>query len=126
MRTVISIAALICAAMTAAADPLTSLDGTAWDFPDAGGAFIQFSGDAVSGHSGCNRFGGRYTFSGGTLSIGPLAATRMACPEDKMKTEREVFAILDAAKSAVADAASLTLKDGTGKVLATLQPRGRD
>ncbi|WP_186118496.1 META domain-containing protein [Burkholderia gladioli] len=34
----------------------------------------------ASGFSGCNRFGGTYAVKNGLLSFGPLAGTRMACP----------------------------------------------
>lgn len=35
----------------------------------------------ASGFAGCNRFSGTYTLSGDTLSFGPLASTKMACPQ---------------------------------------------
>ncbi|MEX3526052.1 MAG: META domain-containing protein [Burkholderia sp.] len=34
----------------------------------------------ASGFSGCNRFGDTYAVKNGLLSFGPLAGTRMACP----------------------------------------------
>jgi heat shock protein HslJ len=32
----------------------------------------------------CNRGGGRYAISDGTLSFGPMMSTRMACPPDSL------------------------------------------
>jgi len=33
----------------------------------------------ASGYAGCNTFSGSYTLSGTSISLGPLAMTRMAC-----------------------------------------------
>uniref|UniRef100_UPI001065A3F5 META domain-containing protein n=1 Tax=Burkholderia sp. B10 TaxID=1178627 RepID=UPI001065A3F5 len=35
----------------------------------------------ASGFSGCNRYMGTYAIKNGLLSFGPLAGTRMACPD---------------------------------------------
>ena len=128
LRTAVAVAALTTATMTAtvAADPLALLDGSEWGFPDAGDTHVQFKEKDVSGFAGCNRFRGTYTFDGGSLSFGPLATTRMACPPEKMETERKVLQILQAAKSAEASHKTLILKDATGAVLATLQRRDWD
>jgi heat shock protein HslJ len=40
----------------------------------------------VSGFTGCNRLSGGYTVEGDRLTFGPMATTRMACPEG-MATE---------------------------------------
>jgi heat shock protein HslJ len=109
-----------------AADPLASLAGSEWGFPDAGDANVQFKEKDVSGFAGCNRFRGTYTFDGGALTLGPLATTRMACPPEKMEIERKVLQILQAAKSAEASHKTLIVKDATGAVLATLQRRDWD
>lgn len=46
------------------------------------------------GFGGCNRFFGSYQSSGDTLELGPLGATRMACPEG-MDREQELFRALE-------------------------------
>ena len=55
----------------------------------------------INGFSGCNRFMGSFELKeeGGktTLSIPPLAATRMACPD--MDTERNILSALGSVKS---------------------------
>ena len=122
-----SIAILAAGSLAAtAAGPLASLNGSEWGFPDAGDAYIQFREKDVSGFSGCNRFFGTYSFVTGELILGPLVSTRMACPPDKMDTERKVLGLLEATKGAEATHTVLTLKDGTGAALATLNRRDFD
>lgn len=41
----------------------------------------------VSGTSGCNRYSGTWTPADGGASVGPLAATKMACPPPRMEIE---------------------------------------
>lgn len=129
----ILLSAVLALATTAAAtlnamadDPLTSLAGSEWGFPDAGDAFIKFDEARAAGSSGCNRFTTSYTFTDGALSFGPVAGTRMACPPDKMEIERRVLAMLEATKSAEATHKTLVLKDAAGATLATLQRRDWD
>jgi heat shock protein HslJ len=128
MRALIASLAIIAAAGTlaAAAEPLSTLNGSEWGFPNAGDAFIQFREKDVSGFSGCNRFFGSYTFVAGELTFGPLVTTRMACPPDKMETERKILQLLEATKTAAATHTVLTLKDATGTQLATLNRRDVD
>lgn len=63
----------------------TNADGQSKPVPDSAATpvTLDFSTSGgqrkVSGFSGCNRFTGTYDLSGGQLSIGPLASTRMAC-----------------------------------------------
>jgi heat shock protein HslJ/uncharacterized membrane protein len=56
---------------------------------------IEFGRDGqVGGNSGCNRYGGGFTLSGEGLTLGPLRATRMACPPEQMETEQRVLDLL--------------------------------
>lgn len=74
----------------------------------------------VSGHSGCNRLGGPVTVSGDTLRLGPLVGTRMACTEG-MALEAAFHAALEATRGFVIDEQRLTLRDGSGRVVARFQ-----
>ena len=56
--------------------------------------FLAFSEDRLSGRAGCNGFSGSWSRSGDTLTLGPLTATRMACPWLRMELERRAFAVL--------------------------------
>ena len=48
----------------------------------------------VSGYSGCNRFTGSYEINGSNIKIGPLAATRMSCHEEKNAVESKMLEAL--------------------------------
>lgn len=80
--------------------PPATLAGSSWSVeavngrPTGGGEQyrLSFEGDRMSGRFGCNSMNGAYAVSATTLSTGPLAATRMACPE--MFFEREATRIL--------------------------------
>jgi heat shock protein HslJ len=128
MRPLIAIIAALAAGTfpASAADPLASLAGSEWGFPEAGDAYIQFRETDVAGFSGCNRFRGTYTFANGALTLSPLASTRMACPPDKMDTERKVLQLLQSTTTADATHTTLVLKDAGGAVLATLPRRDWD
>ena len=80
-----------------------ALGGTVWQLEDLGGAGViddaqatlEFAeGGSVSGNGSCNRFRGTATVSGSDISFGPLALTRMACPEAIMNQENAFLAAL--------------------------------
>ena len=75
-----------------------------------------FDADArrVSGSAGCNRFTGSFTTDGDRLSIGPLATTRMACPEPQMRIEEAVLRTLAAARRWTQTDSTLVIETGTG------------
>ena len=83
---------------------LVGLTGTFWRLEDlaGGGALdeaeitLAFVEDGqVEGTGGCNRFSGAYQRRGDTLSLGPLASTRMACPEAVMDQEIRFLGVLE-------------------------------
>lgn len=68
----------------------------AWVLRDLGGrgvidtteTTLELDADGrASGSAGCNRYTGSYSFVDGELSFGPLAATRMMCPDEMMAQE---------------------------------------
>ena len=75
---------------------------------------ISFGADRVSGRAGCNSFSGPYSRIGDRLEFGPLAATRMACPEPSMEHERRAFAILGGGVELRSDAAGSLVLSGPG------------
>jgi imidazolonepropionase-like amidohydrolase/heat shock protein HslJ len=78
---------------------------------------ITFGADGrVSGSGGCNRFSGAYTLRGDALELGPLAATKMACPA--MALESRVFEMLRQARRWRVGSGALELADASGKALA--------
>ncbi len=117
-------------AAPAAEAKMPALSGTYWKIDEAGGqkvaspegartVFIQFDETAkrVTGFSGCNTFNGGYEAKDGTLKLGPLISTRMACIGDADKIE---FAVLQAfgnvAGYAIKDSV-LTFTDANGAVV---------
>lgn len=106
---------------------LNRLAGTQWLLSDFAGEVqdvavrLAFSEeDRANGLGGCNRFNAGYTEGPGVLTFGPVAATRMACPEPMEKVEQRFFRALDRSASYVATANVLVLFSEDHEVLATL------
>jgi heat shock protein HslJ len=116
--------ALLAAAPASAAE----LAGSEWrpvrigaaPWPEDSGIFVRFESEGrLAGHGGCNRFMGSYALGGDTIEIGPVAATRMACPEPAMEHERLLFDVLESARGFSRNRTELTLTDSQGHVIAT-------
>jgi len=90
-------------------------------------AFVQFRADGeLAGQGGCNRFFGRYRIAGDAIGIGPLGATRMACPAPAMELEAAFFAALEAARTFRRDRTRLVLLDVDGHEQAELRQTDAD
>jgi heat shock protein HslJ len=88
--------------LTAAA--LDSIDLTGF------GITIQFTDTTMSGSSGVNQYWGMYTATpAGALTLGPLATTRMAGPDDAMAAEQAYLALLATVTGYVIDDDGLAL-----------------
>jgi len=82
--------------------PPDTLAGSNWTFVSIGGVpvaadrptSLSFDGARLSGSAGCNRFSGRYTADGRTLTTGPLIATEMACPGTGVTQEQAFFKLM--------------------------------
>ena len=95
-------------AAPAPAAPAAALEGTEWRLVDIGGQpspagadstrhpgfTLLAEGRKVQGSAGCNRMTGTYQLDGQKLKFGPLATTRMACPD--MQTETAFLKALQA------------------------------
>ncbi|WP_434031925.1 DUF4377 domain-containing protein [[Pseudomonas] boreopolis] len=86
---------------------------------------LDFGDGRVSVSHLCNRRGGSYTLEGGTLQVGRMASTMMACPEPgRMEQEKAAGQALEGSFAIAVDGGGaeprLTLKrqDGTLLVLA--------
>ena len=77
----------------------------------------------LHGSAGCNRYSG--SFSSQTqnlLTIGPIAATRMMCPDEVMNSEVRYLKALEAVSSYNMTNRNLMLSyDGDGKVLSFIE-----
>jgi putative lipoprotein len=95
--------------------------------PSQSKLFVQFKVDGkLTGHGGCNRFFGQYKITANDITIGPVGATRMACPKPVMDMELAFFAALESAKTYRRDKANLVLIDATGKEQLSLIQTDRD
>lgn len=74
----------------------------------------------VRGSGGCNRLTGRYELDGTRLRLGPLATTRMACPEG-MEQERALLIALDEAVGYLITGETLQIWGEDGQVSATFE-----
>ena len=91
--------------------------GTARDVPRGLSIDALFEGAKVSGFSGVNTYQGEYELSGSSLTIGKVASTMMAGPQDLMDIERGYLAGLEQTSSYTADAGTLALLDRNGQKL---------
>jgi heat shock protein HslJ len=95
------------------------LPGTSWDLAEMGPTAdfarivptIEFGDDGrVSGFAGCNTFSGTFTTDGSTLTLGPLATTRMACEGQPSALETTYLEALSGVRSwSIGDDGRLTL-----------------
>jgi heat shock protein HslJ len=82
--------------------------------------FVRFGSDSeLAGHGGCNSFFGKYALDGGDIEVGPLGATRMACPEAVMDLEFLLLQVLEKAQFAH-QRIEMTLVDDKGNIVARL------
>jgi heat shock protein HslJ len=96
-----------------------ALEGTEWTLvdgvaaPDDSVPTLSLDEGSASGFGGCNTFNGGYELDGDSISIGPLAATLMACEDDKSAAEAAYLPALEAADSwAIEDGELVLSTDG--------------
>ncbi len=83
---------------------------------------LSSSNSQASGNAGCNRMAGPYTLGAGTLELGPLAMTRMACPA--MEVESRYTKALAGVKTYRIETNQLLLL-ADGRVVARFDPAGK-
>lgn len=91
------------APLPTAPSAVTSLAGTSWVLQRLGDVDVLATaqptlsfadGGRVSGNSSCNQFSGTARIDGNSLTVGPLAVTRMACAERIMQQEQQYLEAL--------------------------------
>ena len=106
-----------------------SLTGVNWrpaivgaeSMPEESGMFVQFEVDgSFKGHGGCNSFFGSLEQADSGVSIGPIGATRMACPEPIMNREAAFITALQNTKEFELGRDKLHLLDDDRTLLAEL------
>jgi len=73
----------------------------------------------LSGSSGCNTYNGSYTLEGNAITIGPLATTKMACPDDIMAQEQQFLAALASAAKVSVEAGQPVLRTAADEIAVT-------
>ena len=74
---------------------------------------LAFGADMRVSGQVCNRFNGSGELVDGLLKVGPMAATRMACPPGPLgQLEQDIFALLGAPVVVSLDGSVLTLNQG--------------
>jgi heat shock protein HslJ len=99
---------------------LVALDGRPLQSSGERAPYLVFETNEqrVRGSGGCNRITGTYRQEGDDLTIGPLAATKMACPD--MATESAFLAGLERVRHFTIAGRNLTLSDADGRPVAQL------
>lgn len=77
--------------------------------------FLDGTARRVTGSAGCNRYGGRFSLKGSSLTFSNLATTRKRCPEG-MELEEAFLKALARAKTHNARGGRLSLSDGRDEV----------
>jgi heat shock protein HslJ len=84
---------------------LADLEGTEWQLREVRAAeplhlqdiqiTAAFGDQRISGHAGCNRYSASLTDEGrGRIAVGPVGATRSACPAPQMTVEQAYLGLL--------------------------------
>ena len=77
----------------------------------------------MAGDSGCNTYSGPYTVSGWSMTIGPLATSRVACSTADLDAQEQQYqAALQAVTGWATDANGIVLRSTSGATLVTLSP----
>jgi heat shock protein HslJ len=128
------VAAGVLAACAAASgdEAMADLSGSRWRVEDIDGrgvvddaeTTLDFeAGGRVAGSGGCNRYSGNAELGAGSLAVGPLAATRMACAPALMDQEQRFFdAMARVAGWSVGADGLLRLSDAAGAEILRLAP----
>ena len=108
-----------------------SLDGK-WQLVSLNGASIatgvpitlNVEGDQVSGHGGCNTFGGEISLDAETLTFGPITRTEMACEEQAAMTQENAFfaKLIDVRGYRIGESGVLQMTDTAGVVVLAFEP----
>ena len=89
--------------------------------PADSGMFVQFEEDgSIKGNGGCNSFFGSLQQTDEGVTVSPLGATRMACPEPVMQREAAFLSALQKTRHFGLGSARLQLLDGDRTLLAEL------
>ena len=117
----------------AAADGDTSLDGRAFvstsvegqDLVEGSQISITFDDGSLAMYAGCNTAVGAYTLTDGTLTVGPMSQTRMACEDALMAQDTWILAMLEAGPTVTSDGDNITI-EGSGTTIELAADNGEN
>ena len=85
---------------------------------------LAFLEGRVSGRSGCNLYSGPVEIGRGSLKVGPLISTKMACLEDGlMQQESAYLSALQSTRGYELASGTLTIATGSGPLVYKRAPR---
>jgi len=109
---------------------LLSIEGITWNLvaaldntgatvtiPDGTAATLEITDDRLAVQTGCNSGGGAVAVSPAALEVGPIATTRMACDDARMKLEQAVLGVLSRRSSYRIDGPNLTISNSAGTLV---------
>jgi len=121
---VLAVSCALLAASLSACGSARSLDGTSWRLESWSVSSLdprdftitaEFDDGQIGGTSAVNSYGGEYTTGPGSdFSVGEIAQTLMAGPEEDMRAESAYIELLRAAASYRLNGTTLTLYDEAG------------
>jgi len=86
--------------------------------PEDAGIWVQFEVDgSIGGNAGCNSFSGSLEKTESGIKVGPLGATRMACPNLAMSRETAFLGALQQATAFEVAGQRMTSLDSEGNLL---------
>ena len=89
------------------------------EIPEDSGLYVQFEVDgSIKGHGGCNGFFGSLEKADSGIAVGPLGATRMACPDEIMDREMAFMDAVQRTRDFQSGGDRMSLIDESGSVLA--------
>jgi len=111
-------------------DPLTREDWIAQTIAGkpvvhVGRVTLSFGEGRVSGRGGCNHYSGSVDYGKGTIKVGPLISTKMACMEDGLMQQESAYlkALQDAERYQVGADGKLTIAGKAGAIVYDGAPR---
>ena len=107
--------------LTGQAFESTSVEG--YDLVEGSTIELGFETDALEARAGCNSLTGGYTITDGTLEVGAMASTMMACDDALMEQDQWLSDFLTSGPDIALDGDTLTLTGSeTTVTLATVEP----
>jgi heat shock protein HslJ len=96
-----------------------STSATGFDLVAGSVVRLTFSDGVIGVQAGCNSMGGDYTLEsldGGTLVVGPMSTTEMACESALMDQDDRLAELLSASPAVTLDGDTLTITSGSTSI----------